>query len=119
MKRIRECDLKDTQRRHQGRTLSGQRQPWTIDVILVTQQGWFTAGSDRQNSWSPFDPRFEILGAPGLFRDDKHAFMVFTSTAFVHAFLGMVTNKGLTVLPCSSLGLPLRTCALRRIIWPT
>ena len=42
------------------------------------------------------DPRFEILGAPGLFRDDKHAFTVFDDTAFVNAFLGMATNKGLT-----------------------
>lgn len=42
------------------------------------------------------DRRFEILGAPGLFRDDKHAFAVFDDAAFVETFIGMAANKGLT-----------------------
>jgi TRAP-type transport system periplasmic protein len=41
------------------------------------------------------DPRFEVLGAPGLFQNEKHAFTVFDDAEFNKAFLPMAVNKGL------------------------
>ena len=55
-------------------------------------QGWFgppefLVGVDR---------RFEILSAPGLFKDEKQAFKVFDDAQFDKQFLSMAENKGLT-----------------------
>lgn len=55
-------------------------------------QGWFgppefLVGVDR---------RFEILSAPGLFKDEKQAFKVFDDAQFEKTFLSMAENKGLT-----------------------
>ena len=55
-------------------------------------QGWFgppefLVGVDR---------RFEILSAPGLFKDEKQAFKVFDDAQFDKTFLSMADNKGLT-----------------------
>jgi TRAP-type C4-dicarboxylate transport system substrate-binding protein len=54
-------------------------------------QGWvgppeFLVGVDR---------RFEILSAPGLFKDEKQAFKVFDDAQFDKVFLSMAENKGL------------------------
>jgi TRAP-type C4-dicarboxylate transport system substrate-binding protein len=64
--------------------------------IEGTQQGSIQCWIGPPEFLVGIDPRFEILGAPGLFRDDKHAFTVFDDDAFDNAFLGMATNKGLT-----------------------
>lgn len=55
-------------------------------------QGWFgppefLVGVDR---------RFEILSAPGLFKDEKQAFKVFDDAQFDKFFLSMAEKKGLT-----------------------
>jgi TRAP-type C4-dicarboxylate transport system substrate-binding protein len=55
-------------------------------------QGWFgppefLVGVDR---------RYEILSAPGLFKDEKQAFKVFDDAQFDKTFLAMAENKGLT-----------------------
>jgi TRAP-type transport system periplasmic protein len=41
------------------------------------------------------DRRFEILSAPGLFRDEKQAFKVFDDAEFNKAFLSLGADKGL------------------------
>ncbi len=64
--------------------------------IEGTQQGSIHCWIGPPEFLVGVDRRFEILGAPGLFRDDKHAFTVFDDVGFVDAFLGMATNKGLT-----------------------
>jgi len=55
-------------------------------------QGWFgppefLVGVDR---------RFEVLSAPGLFKNEKQAFKVFDDAPFEKMFLSMAENKGLT-----------------------
>jgi TRAP-type C4-dicarboxylate transport system substrate-binding protein len=42
------------------------------------------------------DQRFELLSAPGLFRDEVHALKVIADPAFSTAFLAIGANKGLT-----------------------
>ena len=63
--------------------------------IEGTQQGSIQAWLGPPEFLVGVDRRFEILCAPGLFRDDKHAFTVFDDKAFEETFLGMATNKGL------------------------
>jgi TRAP-type C4-dicarboxylate transport system substrate-binding protein len=41
------------------------------------------------------DSRFEVLGAPGVFQNEKHAFTVFDDVEFNKTFLAMAANKGL------------------------
>jgi TRAP-type transport system periplasmic protein len=64
--------------------------------IEGTQQGSIHAWIGPPEFLVGVDRRFEILGAPGLFKSDKEAFKVFDATDFVNSFLGMAANKGLT-----------------------
>jgi TRAP-type C4-dicarboxylate transport system substrate-binding protein len=41
------------------------------------------------------DQRFEVMSAPGLFQDDRHAFTIFDDAEFNKAFLSIGANKGL------------------------
>lgn len=41
------------------------------------------------------DPRFQLLGAPGLFESNQHAIKTIADPAFSKAFLAIGTNKGL------------------------
>jgi TRAP-type C4-dicarboxylate transport system substrate-binding protein len=41
------------------------------------------------------DPRFELLSAPGLFQDDRHANKTISDPEFAKAFLALGANKGL------------------------
>ena len=80
----------------QGRRVSASQLGSIPRQIEGTQtgaiQGWFgppefLVGVDR---------RFEILSAPGLFKDEKQAFKVFDDAQFDKQFLSMAENKGLT-----------------------
>src|SRR5262249_52797122 len=64
--------------------------------IEGTQQGSIQCWVGPPEFLVGVDRRFEILGAPGLFRDDKHAFAVFDDAGFVGTFTSMAANKGLT-----------------------
>jgi TRAP-type C4-dicarboxylate transport system substrate-binding protein len=64
--------------------------------IEGTQQGSIHAWIGPPEFLVGVDRRFEILGGPGLFRDDKHAFKVFDDAEFAKVFLAMASNKGLT-----------------------
>ena len=64
--------------------------------IEGTQQGSIQAWVGPPEFLVGVDRRFEILGAPGLFKNDKEAFKVFDDEEFGKAFLAMATNKGLT-----------------------
>lgn len=63
--------------------------------IEGTQQGSIHAWIGPPEFLVGVDRRFEILGAPGLFKNDKDAFKVFDDARFVEAFLGMAATKGL------------------------
>lgn len=63
--------------------------------IEGTQQGSVHAWIGPPEFLVGIDRRFEILGAPGLFANDKEAFKVFDDAAFAKAFLAMAANKGL------------------------
>jgi TRAP-type C4-dicarboxylate transport system substrate-binding protein len=63
--------------------------------IEGTQQGSIHAWIGPPEFLVGVDRRFEILGAPGLFKSDKEAFKVFDAADFVNSFLGMASNKGL------------------------
>jgi TRAP-type C4-dicarboxylate transport system substrate-binding protein len=64
--------------------------------IEGTQQGSIHAWIGPPEFLVGVDRRFEILGAPGLFKNDKEAFKVFDANEFVDPFLAMAANKGLT-----------------------
>src|SRR4051812_10045298 len=64
--------------------------------IEGTQQGSIHAWIGPPEFLVGVDRRFEILGAPGLFKSDKDAFKVFDAAEFVDPFLAMAANKGLT-----------------------
>jgi len=67
-----------------GRMIEGT-QLGTIQVIVLPPE--FLSG---------VDPRFEVLGAPGLFKDFGHAQRCLLSPEFNKAFLGIGQAKGLT-----------------------
>jgi TRAP-type transport system periplasmic protein len=63
--------------------------------IEGTQQGSIQAWVGPPEFLVGVDRRFEILGAPGLFKSDKDAFKVFDDPQFTTTFLGIAANRGL------------------------
>ena len=66
--------------------------PRTIEGV---QFGSIQAVGAPPEFFAGIDPRFEVLGAPGLFKDLGHATRTFQDPEFNKAFLSLGANKGL------------------------
>ena len=64
-------------------------------MIEGTQFGSIQANLGPPEFFSGVDSRFEVLGAPGLFKDLSHAVRTFQDPEFSAAFLALGANKGL------------------------
>ena len=88
--------------------------------IEGTQQGSIQAWIGPPEFLVGVDRRFEILGAPGLFQNDKEAFKVFDEPQFAKALSRhRQPTRDCWARRCFSLDPPPTTCVCRCTIWPS